>query len=1090
MSKQYPPRLRFSRTSNSFYRKRETDTARAFYKHKNALKNLCLATLVFVLPAFLNAQTSYEKKTVVQGFWWDYWNNNFPNGWANYLTEIAPRLRDMGVDAVWIPPTIKNQDFGSKGVGYAPYDHYDLGDKMQKNDATTRVGTKDELLRMIAVLHANGIEVIQDIVPNHVIGAGSDTGGGGQDPAAPSAACTDTWKNFRYACYKTPATDQSETEYLAREGRFPKNHQNYHPNPDHGCNQGLCDPNSDPICWQGFGPDVCYWDGAWGTSSNAAYNPDQSTYSPYGNGGIGTNNGYMRKHTREWLVWYKKQTGFDGVRVDAVKHFPSFVSEDFLYNMQQEAGWANGGDEMFAVGEWVGDAAALDAWVTAVDERSGTFDFSLRAFSSNSSLYDMIYGNGAFDMGNLPGAQQNIRYIDINNVRIHRTVPFVNNHDTYRPQTDSVGNITGWNTGDELSPHVDIREPRMAAAYAVACAMDGNPQIFFEDLFNIANTSKRFSHQPTNTTDLPANQDIANIMLAHGALNFKEGDYAVPSNIATFYNNLTNDANNDDILVIARKEKAIIGVTDSWDTDQDVWVDTDFGLGTRLVDYSGGFADTVEVLGPAGGGTSNRVNIKTRAVGYPDFTYSASYADHGAHYHGYSIWAPIGQNLNSYVNAAIPTTQEWEMEDDLGDSHCESLGQGGRVPDNSYKDRVVGKIFVAKDSAITYEVILTTPANSLIVDFYDLDGNLLHADTSSASVMTGSFTQSAIKWVTIKVRNLNNTYAGQKCYVKMTYAAPANVTTSSFPTATTVSIWTGNADTDDWDDCRNWEEGLVPACTSTVIIPHQVDTMPSIDTCFTGTFINRGGLSLRPKVFLQGPYDSGTGLMADDLRTSGVIPTMTPYGGTDTVAAEVLAETGNDAIVDWVKLELRDKDTPATILETHSALLQRDGDIVGTDGVSPVFFNGMVTDEYYIAIRHRNHLGAMTASAITLGNTIIEHDFTDNTNTNWGTNAQKDLGSSVMGLWSGNTNEDNKVVYSGADTDINPISFDVLNNPGNPLNFPFLPLSGYSLSDVNMDGKTVYSGADTDVNPVSSNVLNHPNNPLSFAFYVITEQLP
>ena len=89
------------------------------------------------------------------------------NGWANYLTELAPRLKGMGVDAIWIPPTVKNQDFGGfKGVGYAPFDHYDLGDKMQKNDATTRVGTKDELLRMIAVMHANGIEVIQDITAN------------------------------------------------------------------------------------------------------------------------------------------------------------------------------------------------------------------------------------------------------------------------------------------------------------------------------------------------------------------------------------------------------------------------------------------------------------------------------------------------------------------------------------------------------------------------------------------------------------------------------------------------------------------------------------------------------------------------------------------------------------------------------------------------------------------------------------------------------------------------------------------------------------------------------------------------------------
>jgi alpha-amylase len=49
------------------------------------------------------------------------------------------------MDAVWIPPTIKNEG-GAGGVGYAPFDHNDLGDKFQKSTLATRLGTKDELL--------------------------------------------------------------------------------------------------------------------------------------------------------------------------------------------------------------------------------------------------------------------------------------------------------------------------------------------------------------------------------------------------------------------------------------------------------------------------------------------------------------------------------------------------------------------------------------------------------------------------------------------------------------------------------------------------------------------------------------------------------------------------------------------------------------------------------------------------------------------------------------------------------------------------------------------------------------------------------
>ena len=28
---------------------------------------------------------STNRQVVLQGFWWDYWNANYPNGWSNYL---------------------------------------------------------------------------------------------------------------------------------------------------------------------------------------------------------------------------------------------------------------------------------------------------------------------------------------------------------------------------------------------------------------------------------------------------------------------------------------------------------------------------------------------------------------------------------------------------------------------------------------------------------------------------------------------------------------------------------------------------------------------------------------------------------------------------------------------------------------------------------------------------------------------------------------------------------------------------------------------------------------------------------------------
>jgi len=42
-----------------------------------------------------------NRQVVLQAFWWDYWNNNYPNGWSNYLMDLAPRLKQLGIDAVW-----------------------------------------------------------------------------------------------------------------------------------------------------------------------------------------------------------------------------------------------------------------------------------------------------------------------------------------------------------------------------------------------------------------------------------------------------------------------------------------------------------------------------------------------------------------------------------------------------------------------------------------------------------------------------------------------------------------------------------------------------------------------------------------------------------------------------------------------------------------------------------------------------------------------------------------------------------------------------------------------------------------------------
>lgn len=709
-------------------------------------KAIAIITVAIFLTAPSVLQLSAQpKKVVLQAFWWDSKNHNYTNGWWNYLADLAPRLKAMGIDAVWVPSvpkgaeTTKDPQGFIQEMGYSIFDHYDLGDKYQRGTLKTRFGTKNEYLRMIAVMHANGIDVIQDIVLNHVQGAGSANGAGGVDPFALANyddGETMGYKNFRYVSYATPASNETEANYLSRSGRWHKNWENFYPN------QFNNQVNTNDINTVLFGPDICYENNAYGTSSNALYNPPQAQ-------------NYMLNGARAWAVWLKKQSGFDGVRLDAVKHFPTWVTESVLNDLQNNAGWASGGQNMFAVGEFVGAANQLDDWCNAVINRSGTFDFGIRG-----AIYGMVSGGGGYNMADIKNAQQGNRA---------RTVPFVNNHDTFRPQLNDNGNYIGWNNNQELAPHIDPFDPRLAASYAIVCAVDGSPQIFFEDLFNVGGTSKRFSHQPTNTTDLPVRDDIANIIRCVKKFNFQSGTYKVrTANNGEFF----VQGDNGDALVIERSARAIIGASDSWNTEQQIWVNCDFPAGTVLKDYGGSYVQTTTVQAPDPQyGPSPRVLIKI-----PPCNGSLTRR-------GYSIWSPTSQQANfdaSFTPAIRATTHEWDMSNDLGDSHSSSLRQSGALPANSTTLRTAGQIYCQRNYNITVNTYPSNTTKALTLYIFDESGTAVAVKTGTNNQML-SYNAPSSGWYVIRIKNADASNPEQNVKIKATYTGPQTANTSLNP---------------------------------------------------------------------------------------------------------------------------------------------------------------------------------------------------------------------------------------------------------------------------------------------------------------------
>jgi hypothetical protein len=166
-----------------------------------------------------------------------------------------------------------------------------------------------------------------------------------------------------------------------------------------------------------------------------------------------------------------------------------------------------------------------------------------------------------------------------------------------------------------------------------------------------------------------------------------------------------------------------------------------------------------------------------------------------------------------------------------------------------------------------------------------------------------------------------------------------------------------------------------------------------------------------------------------------------------------LGALGDTAVVDWVVLELRDQAAPAMVLHSVSALLQRDGTVVDVRGGVP--WVAAPYGDYYVALRHRNHLGVMTAGPVALGPAPTVVDFTDPGTATWGTDARMAIGG-VRLLWPGDANRDGRLKYTGAANDRDFI----LQATGGEL--PTATVEGYQAGDVNMDGTVKYTGTAND----------------------------
>ena len=134
-------------------------------------------------------------------------------------------------------------------------------------------------------------------------------------------------------------------------------------------------------------------------------------------------------------------------------------------------------------------------------------------------------------------------------------------------------------------------------------------------------------------------------------------------------------------------------------------------------------------------------------------------------------------NAANYQRPAKNVVQEWEMNDDLGDRHANSLQQGGKLPNNSLECRVVGRIYAKAGEEVQIEWYPSSPNLALTLAVLDKDCGPIDSATQTGNGLF-TFTPTYSGWHTIRLRNATATQAGQHCWVKAIYQAPAVVATN------------------------------------------------------------------------------------------------------------------------------------------------------------------------------------------------------------------------------------------------------------------------------------------------------------------------
>lgn len=371
---------------------------------------------------------------MMQAFEWD---TPADGGYYKFLKENAKKIKDAGIDALWLPPMCKGG--GDQDVGYGIYDLWDLGEFDQKGTVRTKYGTKKELLEAIDELHKNEIKVYADVVLNHK--------GNADFEEEFMARMVDQNNREEDVSEDMKIKAWTGFDFPGRAGKYSDFVWHYY----HFSGVDY-DANTDTKAIFRVLGDGKYWD--------EGVSDEKGNFDYLMNADIDHSHPEVREEIFKWVDWFVEETGVDGFRYDALKH----ISDEFIYELSKHIMDVKK-DDFYLFGEyWQYDEGQIDGYLDDTDWKIDLFDVPLHFHFQEASK-----SNGNYDMRNI-----------FNNtiVKNHplQAVTFVDNHDSQPGQS-----LDSW-----------VEDWFKEIAYSlILFRKDGYPCIFAGDYYGLKGEIKK-----------------------------------------------------------------------------------------------------------------------------------------------------------------------------------------------------------------------------------------------------------------------------------------------------------------------------------------------------------------------------------------------------------------------------------------------------------------------------------------------------------------------------------------------------------------------------------------------------------------------